>query len=209
MALVVETEFHRQKIVELLSDAPVCVAAQVETLAELAEPVGARQPVILVSGEGGCGEDLRRFTASRPDERVIVVAVEPQQEQATIRRALAAGAAGLVWFKALEVALMPTVMAVSAGQLAIPLVQRREVTRTALTAREKQVLGLVVLGLKNGEIAEKLFLAESTVKTHLSSAFYKLGVRSRNQATALILDPASGVGVGILSIPTETLGPAR
>ena len=46
---------------------------------------------------------------------------------------------------------------------------------------------MVVMGMSNKAIAGKLFLAESTVKCHLSSAFSKLGVRSRNEAADLIL----------------------
>jgi hypothetical protein len=41
------------------------------------------------------------------------------------------------------------------------------------------------------------------VKSHLSSAFTKLGARSRSEATALILDPATGLGPGILTIATD------
>jgi hypothetical protein len=41
------------------------------------------------------------------------------------------------------------------------------------------------------------------VKSHLSSAFSKLGVRSRNEATALILDPENGLGTGILAISQD------
>ena len=69
--------------------------------------------------------------------------------------------------------------------------------------REKQVLRLVVSGLRNGEIAAKLFLAESTVKSHLSSAFSKLGVRSRSEAVAVILDVESQAGRWILSLPPD------
>jgi DNA-binding NarL/FixJ family response regulator len=69
-----------------------------------------------------------------------------------------------------------------------------------LSTREKQILGLVVMGYMNSQIATTLFLAESTVKSHLSSAFGKLGVRSRNEAVSLILDPDRGLGMGILGL---------
>ena len=68
-----------------------------------------------------------------------------------------------------------------------------------LSTREKQVLGMVVLGFTNGEIARQLHLAESTIKSHLSSSFTKLGVRSRNEAAELI-DADGGLGTGILAI---------
>jgi DNA-binding NarL/FixJ family response regulator len=51
--------------------------------------------------------------------------------------------------------------------------------------------------LTNSQIASELFLAESTVKSHLSSAFAKLGVSSRSEAVAVILDPERGPGLGI------------
>ena len=69
-----------------------------------------------------------------------------------------------------------------------------------LSARERQVLSLVTLGCSNGEIAGKLHLSESTVKSHLSSAFAKLGVRSRAEATARILTDRE-VAAGILALP--------
>jgi DNA-binding NarL/FixJ family response regulator len=59
---------------------------------------------------------------------------------------------------------------------------------------------MVVLGFSNGEIARKLHLAETTVKSHLSSTFRKLGVRSRSEAAALVLDGQSGLGLGVLTI---------
>jgi hypothetical protein len=55
---------------------------------------------------------------------------------------------------------------------------------------------MVVLDFSNAEIAEKLVVIESNVKSHPTSAFSQLGVNSRNAAAELILDHESGLGSG-------------
>ena len=127
------------------------------------------------------------------------VAVVPGQSGDEARRALAAGATGVVFIQDLAV-LPATVSAVAGGQLVVPSSLRAAIAKPTLTTREKQVMALVVLGFSNREIADQLFLAESTVKSHLFSAFRRLGVRTRKEAAALILDDQQGLGTGILTI---------
>jgi DNA-binding NarL/FixJ family response regulator len=91
----------------------------------------------------------------------------------------------------------------------VPRRHAPQVEPATLSAREKQILGLVVMGYMNSEIAEQLFVAESTVKSHLSSAFSKLGVRSRNEAVDLIVDPERGLGMGILALGGEPIESGR
>jgi DNA-binding NarL/FixJ family response regulator len=119
---------------------------------------------------------------------------------AAMRRVLLAGAAGIVLEDDVERALVPTARAVFAGQLTVPSILGQHIAPRPLSHREKEVLALVVLGLTNREIARKLYLAESTVKTHLSSAFRKIDARSRSEAVARIQDPESEFGSGVLAV---------
>lgn len=144
-------------------------------------------------------EAVRGFCAMA--RRGVVVAATEPSRQADVRRALRLGAAGFVAAPNLAEALVPTVLAVAAGQNVVPGSLARGTLSSPLTTREKQILGMVVMGLGNYEIAARLHLAESTVKGHLSFAFRKLGVSSRNQAVARILDSREGFGSGILTIP--------
>jgi DNA-binding NarL/FixJ family response regulator len=59
--------------------------------------------------------------------------------------------------------------------------------RFDLTRREHEILECVASGMRNGEIATELHLAESTVKSHLTSAYLKLGVSNRTQAAIATL----------------------
>ncbi len=66
-----------------------------------------------------------------------------------------------------------------------PLSDKRKREDLHLTRRELEILELIARGLSNREIAEKLFVSESTVKTHSSRVFDKLGARRRTEAVQL------------------------
>lgn len=76
--------------------------------------------------------------------------------------------------------------------------QRGDERVAVLTSREREVVGLVAMGLSNGEIAEELVLSPATARTHVSRAMVKLGARDRSQLvvfayeTGLVLQPAAG-----------------
>jgi DNA-binding NarL/FixJ family response regulator len=134
---------------------------------------------------------------------ILVVCAEIRPGE--LRGALAAGATGVVLESTLAGALEPSLAAIRAGQVCVPRREVRQIDPSTLSAREKQILGLVVMGYMNSEIADQLFVAVSTVKSHLSSAFAKLGVRSRSEAVELIVDPERGLGMGILALGGEPL----
>ena len=137
---------------------------------------------------GGPVDTLRHL---RPDCRIVLVA--PSDQRALIRKALRFGVDGFVPHADADSTLPISVSAVLAGQLAVPQSLRRHASWASFSARERQVLQLVADGMTNNEIARHLFLSESTVKTHLSSSFRKLGVSSRAEATAAVLDPDTGL----------------
>jgi DNA-binding NarL/FixJ family response regulator len=141
-----------------------------------------------------------RAAAEAHPEAHILASMPAGATNASLRRALLAGAKGIVFDHDLERALVATARAMLAGQLAVPSVLSRQIAPRPLSYREKEIMRLVVLGATNREIALKLYLAESTVKTHLSSAFRKLDARSRSDAVARILDPETGYGAGVLAL---------
>jgi DNA-binding NarL/FixJ family response regulator len=138
-------------------------------------------------------ESLRKLN---PDAAIVVVSDAPTFK--AMRDAVDAGADGVVQTHELA-AIGAALRAALAGQITLPR-SWRDSARPLLSPREKQVLAMLVMGFSNSEIAAKLFVSESTVKSHVSSAFSRLGVRSRSEAAALILDPDRGLGTGILTI---------
>lgn len=123
----------------------------------------------------------------------LVVVVSPDCGPLGARRAVKAGAHSLVLEHEIEEALLPAVHAVAAGLSVVPAVLRDGLECLALSHREREVLRLAVQGSTNSQIAAALFLAESTVKSHLSSAYRKLGAVGRKDAASLILDPEEGL----------------
>jgi two-component system response regulator DesR len=122
-----------------------------------------------------------------------VVAVSPACGPLGMRRAVRAGATAVVLEHELGTALVPAVRAVAAGLSAMPASLSEGADRLAFSHREREVLRLAVEGRTNGEIASTLFLAESTVKSHLSSAYRKLGAVGRKDAASMIFDPQEGL----------------
>jgi DNA-binding CsgD family transcriptional regulator len=67
--------------------------------------------------------------------------------------------------------------------------QALNVLKTDLTRREREILQLLAVGLSNQEMAEKLFIAEGTLKRHVANLYQKLGVHNRTQAIRYLNQP--------------------
>ena len=141
---------------------------------------------------------LGRLQAILGGETGRIVAVSPGCRALALRRAVRAGADAVVLEHVLEDALAPAVRAVAAGLSVVPSALRNGAQRLAFSHREREVLRLAVTGHTNGQIATTLFLAESTVKSHLSSAYRKLGATSRSEAASMIFDPDEGLADMVL-----------
>lgn len=139
---------------------------------------------------------LRRL--SRNLREVAIVAVSPEATGTGVRRALDAGADALIFDPELEATLVLAIRAVASGQSVVPRKLRATVERPAFSHRERQVLVYVVQGLTNAQIADRLYLSESTIKSHLASVFTKFGVRSRKEAAGLFVEMERSATAGLV-----------
>jgi len=193
----------RRRATSVLAQDGQVILVEAATSDELAAEDARRADAVVIAAASRADQRAAAIRAARmrlPDARVIVVATADANG---VHKALEAGAHGFVFEVDLLATLAPTVRAVLAGQIVVPPMTRASVVRPPLSHREKETLGLLVLGLTNAEIARRLYLAESTVKCHLTSIFSKLGVRSRNEAVARVLDPQHGLGLGTLTVPGD------
>lgn len=137
---------------------------------------------------------LRTLRERVPVARVMVLT--SYADDAQLFAAMDAGAAGYMLKDVEPDALAAAIRDVAAGRPALhPHVARRLMRQAGraepgladLTARERDVLRLIVEGLANKEIAGRLRIGEKTVKTHVSRVLGKLGVEDRTQAAVLAI----------------------
>lgn len=119
-----------------------------------------------------------------PNARMIALTTYGGDED--VRRALAAGVQAYLTKDVLHDELLKAIRAVYAGQTYLPAAVAAalaaQMPRPDLSARELQVLELIVQGLANKQIAYALSIAEHTVKNHVKNILSKLGVQDRTQA---------------------------
>ena len=146
-------------------------------------------------------EATRRIVAAGSPARVLVLTTFDLDDY--VHAAIRAGASGFLLKDVRPLDLVEGIRLIAHGNALLgPTVTRRLLERFAddrtvggsteavasLTGREREILCLLASGLSNAELAQRLFLSETTVKTHVSSVLRKLGVRDRVQAVIAAYD---------------------
>lgn len=175
------------------------VVAEAQSGEEAVELAGALRPELVLMDlrmPGMGGVEATRALARPGGSRVLVFTT--YEDDDAILDAIAAGASGYLLKAAPAAELIAGVRAAAAGQtvlapsIAAQLVSRAGAGSTPpaprLTARETEILGLVAAGLSNPDIAARLVIGESTVKTHLLHVFEKLEVSDRTRAVTRAME---------------------
>ena len=186
----------------------IAVVAEAGDGEEVVELVRSHRPDVVVMDLRMPGVDgieatrrLLEDVATDPDRLVKVLVLTTFDDVGSVRGALRAGASGFLLKQAAPHDLPAAVRKVAAGQTWIdPGVGRTVLDAfleapeppagstdlgARLTPREREVLSLVAQGLSNGDIRQRLFLSEATVKTHVARVLMKTGARDRAQLVAL------------------------
>jgi DNA-binding NarL/FixJ family response regulator len=199
IALCVSDETIRLRIGEILGHAGyelVDVSSSIEDLLNAA-PLTDPGLIVLVSAlEPFQASTEIRLLRAQLAEIPLIIVVSGALGRRT-HKVVVSQVDGLLHESDLEGALVATINCVLADQLCVPAALREQLAQPVFSYREKQVLELVLAGLTNGEIASRLYLSESTVKSHLASSFRKLGVSSRAEAARRVLDPNSGLDLSL------------
>jgi len=162
---------------------------------------GSPSCVVLYAGgmEEGCLEGMGRIRELYPGVPLLVLG--SHLDLGLAWAALKNGADGFVHAEMDPAQVVKAVEVVQKGELAAPrqllrwyLLSQNENPKIGdLSARQREILEMVVEGLSNAQIAGRLYLSESTIKQHLRAVYKELGVRNRTQAAKTMREHARGV----------------
>jgi two-component system, NarL family, response regulator DevR len=201
--LLDDHEVVRRGVQDLLNDEPdITVVGEAGTVEQALVRVPALRPQVAVLDvrlPDGDGVSLCRELRSRMPDLVCLMLTSFDDEEALLD-SIMAGASGYVLKQIQGSDLVSAVRTVAAGQsLLDPSATTRLMARLrqsqepepepealpGLTDREREILALIGEGLTNRQIGRRLFLAEKTVKNHISRLLAKLGVERRIQAAVI------------------------
>ncbi|MDT7544448.1 MAG: hypothetical protein QOE99_558 [Actinomycetota bacterium] len=197
--LLDDHEIVRRGVRELLeAESDIEVVGEAATAAEALARVPALHPDVAVLDvrlpDGDGVSVCRELRSDRPDLQCLMLTSFADDE--ALFDAIMAGAAGYVLKQIRGTDLVGAVRTVAAGgslldpRAAAAVMERMRTPRAAdplaaLTEQERRILDLIGEGLTNRQIAERMFLAEKTVKNYVSNLLAKLGLQRRTQAAVL------------------------
>jgi len=175
------------------------MVGEAESGAEALDQCARLQPDVVLmdlmmpemDGATATAELRRRFP------QLKVIALTSFREDDLVQRVIQAGAIGYLLKNVSGADLAQAIRAAHAGRPTLAPEATQALINAAtkpaapghdLTARERDVLALMVKGLNNTEIAERLIVSQSTIKGHVSNVLAKLGVASRTEAVALAVE---------------------
>ncbi|MGW0566022.1 response regulator transcription factor [Streptomyces tauricus] len=201
--LLDDHEVVRRGVHDLLNDEPdITVVGEAATVDQALVRVPALRPhvaVLDVRLPDGDGVTVCRELRSRMPDLACLMLTSFDDEEALLD-SIMAGASGYVLKQIKGADLVSAVRAVAAGQSLLDpsataqlMARLREGDKPkeepdalpGLTEREREILALIGEGLTNRQIGQRLFLAEKTVKNHISRLLSKLGVERRIQAAVI------------------------
>ena len=198
--LIDDHDIVRKGVRALLeSEGDIEIVGEASTLADARRLLPVLQPRVVVLDTqlpDGSGIDLcRELRSLSPDSRALVLTLDDSEE--SIVAAMHAGAVGYVLKQVEAGSLLSAVRTIASGHSLIdPVLARRMITwmeqatdapaeLAGLTDQQLRILSLLAEGLTNKEIGSRLYLAEKTVKNHVTRILAKLGVQRRTQAALL------------------------
>jgi two-component system, NarL family, response regulator DevR len=197
--LLDDHEIVRRGLRDLFESEGMVVVGESESAVEATSRIPALHPQIaILDGRlpDGSGVEVCR-TIRSIDPSINCLILTSYDDDDALFAAIMAGAAGYVLKEVSSNALIDAVRQVASGRsLLDPAVTQRVFERIRrgeddareldqLTDQERKILELIAEGLTNRQIAERLFLAEKTVKNYVSSVLAKLGLERRTQAAVL------------------------
>src|SRR5947209_9336338 len=185
VGLIVPEPSLQRRVVRALADADLGCSACASTAHELEAIAPEVEVTILyarpIEDDGPTLPEIVRTTREALPTTTALVVIWPHCDPSDSRRALRAGADALVSEDDFDRTLGPTIRAVRAGLTCVPQPLRAHLESETLSMREKQVLGMLVMGATNAEIAAQLFVAKTRAKRNLPPAQRSLGVRCRKK----------------------------
>jgi DNA-binding NarL/FixJ family response regulator len=198
-ALIVDDhEVVRQGLRLSLSRAPhIRVVGEAADGAEAVGMALRRKPDVVIMDVRMPGVDgleaTRQLAEQLPEVRVILFTAF--SERSLVGRGFSSGAKGYVLKEAPHETLVHAIERVAAGgdyidPALMPQALAGRAPSDLLTAREREILQLLADGMSNGDVAERLFISQETVKSHVRHILTKLEADTRTQAVAIALREA-------------------